>query len=218
MYNTVIFDLDGTLLNTLDDLCDSTNYALAKNGFPIRTVTEVRRFVGNGIKKLIERALPAGTGEQEFEMTFRDFKEYYGIHCNDKTAPYEGIIPLLKSLKEKGIKVAIASNKVTSAVLTLDEIYFKGLTDAACGADENTPTKPAPDMVEKILAGLKAEKSTTLYVGDSQVDVATAKNAGLRMVAVLWGFRDREELEEAGVADFIENPMELLDFFNEENI
>lgn len=218
MYNTVIFDLDGTLLNTLDDLCDSTNYALAKNGFPIRTVTEVRRFVGNGIKKLIERALPAGTGEQEFEMTFRDFKEYYGIHCNDKTAPYEGIIPLLKSLKEKEIKVAIASNKVTSAVLTLDEIYFKGLTDAACGVDENTPTKPAPDMVEKILAGLKAEKSTTLYVGDSQVDVATAKNAGLRMVAVLWGFRDREELEEAGAADFIENPKELLDFFNEENI
>lgn len=218
MYNTVIFDLDGTLLNTLDDLCDSTNYALVRNGFPARTKAEVREFVGNGIRKLISRAVPEDTKEQQFEKTFKDFKEHYAVHCNDKTAPYEGILTLLKSLKEKGIKVAIASNKVTSAVLKLNEIYFEGLTDAACGADESTPTKPAPDMVEKILTGLKADKNTTLYVGDSQVDVATAKNAGLRMIAVLWGFRDRHVLKEAGAVDFIENPMELLDFFSEENV
>ncbi len=212
MYNTVIFDLDGTLLNTLEDLKNSVNYAMTHNGYPERTLAQVRRFVGNGIRKLIERALPYELSNEEFEKVFSDFKEHYQAHCNDFTGPYEGIMELLHELKKRGIKMGIASNKVKSAVVKLNDIYFDGLMDGAAGVVEGKPTKPDPYMVEIMLDELGSSKENTLYVGDSNVDVMTAKNAGLDMVTVLWGFRDREELIEAGATQFIEKPEELLKF------
>ncbi len=212
MYNTVIFDLDGTLLNTLDDLCDSTNYALKAHGMPARSIDEVRRFVGNGIRKLIERAVPAGTAAGETEAVFDDFRKHYDIHCNDKTGPYNGIIELLRELKSRGYKLGIASNKVKTAVVKLNDIYFEGLIDGAAGAVEGKPVKPDPYMVEEMLKELGSDREHTLYVGDSQVDVRTARNAGLDMVAVLWGFREREELEKEGADKFIGHPQELLKY------
>lgn len=213
MYNTVIFDLDGTLLNTLEDLTDSTNYALSKHGYNERSIDEVRRFVGNGIRKLIERALPSGVTDGEFDAVFSDFKSHYQKHCNDKTGPYDGIILLLRELKGMGVKMGIASNKVKSAVVKLNEIYFEGLIDIAAGVEENKPVKPDPYMVNSMIKELGCNKENILYVGDSQVDVMTAKNSGLDMVAVLWGFRDIEELKEAGADRFISHPLELLKYF-----
>lgn len=214
MYDTVIFDLDGTLLNTLEDLRDSANYALESNGYPVRTLDEVRRFVGNGVRKLMERALPHQVDEREFEKIFAVFKEHYKIHCNDKTGPYEGIMDLLKELHVRGIKMGIASNKMKPAVLALNEQYFQGLIQDAAGVDEGIAPKPDPFMVEAMIKELNSDKEHTLYVGDSQVDVETAKRVGLDMVTVLWGFRDRAELEEAGAQNFIEKPMELLKYLD----
>lgn len=212
MYDTVIFDLDGTLLNTLDDLCDSTNYALKTHGMPARTIEEVRQFVGNGIRKLIERAVPQGTEPEELKKVYDDFKKHYDAHCNDKTGPYDGIMELLRELKKRGYKLGIASNKVKSAVEKLNEIYFEGLMDGAAGVVDGKPTKPDPYMVDEMLKELGSDKEHTLYVGDSQVDVRTAFNTGLDMVAVLWGFRDKEVLTEAGATRFIEQPSQLLNY------
>lgn len=212
MYDTVVFDLDGTLLDTLEDLCASTNYALSRNGYPGRTLEEIRRFVGNGIQKLIERALPEGVTAEEFDAVFADFKEHYQIHCNDRTGPYDGILPLLRELKRRGCKTGIASNKIKSAVLKLADIYFEGLIDRAAGVADGILPKPDSGMVTALLKELGSEAENTLYVGDSQVDVQTAANAGLDSVAVLWGFRDRAELAEAGAVRFIENPAELLKY------
>ena len=212
MYDTVIFDLDGTLLNTLDDLRTSTNFALKANGYPERTLSEIRRFVGNGVRKLIERAVPEGTDVTETDKVFEDFKKHYDKHCNDETGPYDGIMELLRELKKRGLKTAIVSNKIQFAVEKLDEIYFEGLIDVAAGVEEGKPTKPDPYMVNKIIEKLGVRKENVLYAGDSQVDVQTAKNAGLDMVTVLWGFRDKDELMEAGATHFIEKPMELLKF------
>lgn len=212
MYDTVIFDLDGTLLNTLEDLRASTNYALAAHGYPERTPDEIRRFVGNGIRLLIERAMPEGVTPEEFDAVFADFKEHYQAHCNDRTGPYDGILPLLRELKRRGYKTGIASNKIKSAVLKLSEIYFEGLIDSAAGVADGILPKPDSGMAEALLEELGSEAANTLYVGDSQVDVQTAANAGLDLVAVLWGFRDRAELTEAGAVRFIEKPMELLEY------
>lgn len=210
MYNTVIFDLDGTLLNTLDDLCASVNYALEANGYPTRTIEEVRRFLGNGVAMLIERAVPEGTGKSETEKTLAVFKAHYQEHCNDLTAPYDGIMPLLRELKSRGVKLGIASNKIKSAVEKLNEICFDGIIDAAEGVTDGNPTKPDPYMIQNVLRELNTDAEHTLYVGDSQVDVMTAKNAGLNMVTVLWGFRDYEELCEAGAKNFVREPSEIL--------
>lgn len=212
MYDTVVFDLDGTLLNTLEDLRTSTNYALAAHGYPERTPDEIRRFVGNGIRLLIERAMPEGVTPEEFDAVFADFKAHYQAHCNDRTGPYDGILPLLRELKRRGYKTGIASNKIKSAVLKLSEIYFEGLIDRAAGVADGILPKPDSSMAEALLEELGSEAANTLYVGDSQVDVQTAANAGLDLVAVLWGFRDRAELTEAGAVRFIEKPMELLEY------
>lgn len=214
MYDTIIFDLDGTLLNTLEDLCDSTNFALSKYGYAKRSIDEIRRFVGNGVRKLIERALPAGVSQTEFEQVFLAFKEHYSEHCNDKTGPYEGIPELLNILKNRGYKLGIASNKMRSAVITLNELYFDGLIQGVAGVCEGVAPKPDSFMVDGVLKELNSSRKNTLYVGDSQVDVATARNAGLDMVTVLWGFRDRTELETAGAGNFIEHPMELLKYLD----
>ena len=196
--DTVVFDMDGTILNTLDDLADAVNVALRAYQMPERTIEEVRRFVGNGIRLLMERAVPDGADNPQFEEVFAKFKEYYGVHCNDKTRAYDGILPLFRELKETGYAMAIVSNKIDSAVKELSEIYFDGLITEAIGETEGVAKKPAPDMVEKALKELGKTKETAVYVGDSDVDLMTAKNSGLPCISVLWGFRDEAFLKEHG--------------------
>lgn len=204
MYKTILFDLDGTLLNTLEDLANSTNYALAQYGMPLRSLEEIRQFVGNGIAKLIERAVPEGTDAELWEQVFSCFKSYYKEHCNDKTAPYPGVRELLTDLLAAGYRMAIVSNKAHEAVLALRDLYYSGMS--AIGEQEaaGLRKKPAPDMVYRIMEELGSRPEETLYVGDSEVDFATAQNAGLDCLLVSWGFRDRdllESLEPTGLVD-----------------
>lgn len=202
MYKTAIFDLDGTLLNTLSDLHGSVNFALRELSFSERSVEEIRRFIGNGVVKLVERSVPAGTDEEAQKKCLAIFREHYLEHMNDNTAPYEGITDLLAVLRDKGIKTAVVSNKLHSAVAELCDGFFGGLIDLALGVSDESERKPAPLNVFRALEALGSEKAETVYIGDSEVDVQTAKNAGLTCVGVTWGFRDRGELIEAG-ADFI---------------
>lgn len=208
--NTVIFDLDGTLLNTLEDLADAVNAALIKHGKKARSIEEVRRFVGNGVRLLIERAVPDGTTVSETDAIFADFKAHYALHCNDKTRPYDGVLEVMQQLKEDGYRLAIVSNKLDSAVKELSEIYFKGLVDVAIGERPGVARKPAADMVEIALQELGAEKDHTVYVGDSDVDYATAVNSGLRCISVLWGFRDEDFLREKGADCFVSDAKSLF--------
>ncbi len=212
-YSTVIFDLDGTLLDTLEDLCDSTNFALARFGYPKRTLAEVRAFVGNGIGKLIARALPQGVTDEVRAEVLAVFKAHYAENCNNKTRAYDGIEALLGKLKADDVKIAVVSNKIDSAVKALCERYFAGYISVAIGETENIRRKPAPDTVFKAMEILDAEKERTVYVGDSEVDAETAKNSGLDLIAVSWGFRDREILHTLGdfpIADTAEELCRLL--------
>lgn len=194
-YKAVLFDLDGTLLDTLDDLRDAMNRALASFGFPPHTLEEVRSFVGNGIRDYTLRAVPAGTDSETAERVLAAFKADYSVHCKDKTAPYAGILPLLADLQARGIKTAIVSNKADFAVKALAKEYFPGLCDSALGESPEIPKKPAPDMIRKVLSELGASEADALYVGDSDVDFDTAMNAGLDVILVDWGFRSRALLE-----------------------
>lgn len=211
--DTVVFDLDGTLLDTLDDLMNSVNYALESNGYPARTKDEVRRFVGNGILLLMQRALPSGQENPDFDKVFAGFKEHYGIHCNDLTKPYDGIMELLELLKEKGVKMAIVSNKADFAVKELSEIYFKGIIPVAIGEKESEGIrkKPAPDTVMEALRQLGSTTENAVYVGDSEVDLATAENCGMDYILCEWGFRERKKLEELGGKVFVKKPSEIAD-------
>lgn len=211
----IIFDLDGTLLYSLGDLHTSTNYALKACGYPQRTLEEVRQFVGNGVALLIRRAAPQGISEEAFQECFNVFKEHYAVHCLDTTRPYEGIMPLLESLKARGIKTAIVSNKLQQAVSELNDRFFKGLIHVAIGETLDVERKPAPDMVLKAMAALHADKANTIYVGDSDVDILTAKNAGLPCISVLWGFRSRPFLLEHGASTLISSPSEILPLVEE---
>lgn len=206
---TVIFDLDGTLLNTLEDLADSTNHALACFGFPPRTLDEVRRFVGNGVRKLMERALPDGTDSGRFEAVFDCFKRYYVDHCMVKTGLYPGIAELLEALKAGGYRTAIVSNKLQGGVDELYRRYFADTVQVAVGERPDVPCKPAPDMVETALRELGTTKAGAVYVGDSDVDVATAAAAGLPCISVLWGFRDRDFLLCHGATCLAETPADI---------
>ena len=197
----ILWDLDGTLLDTLEDLADGVNYALTQFGYPVRTLEEVRRFVGNGARNLIGRAVPEGADP---EPVFAMFHDYYNAHCQIKTGPYEGILPALAELGAK-YPMAIVSNKPDSAVKSLCREYFPDLY--ARGETSDCPRKPAPDMVLQTMAELGVE--TCVYVGDSEVDVQTAKNAGVPCLSVLWGFRDRSEIEEVGGAHFCEKVADL---------
>lgn len=208
-YETVVFDMDGTLLDTLEDLADAVNYALREMGMPERTIEEVRHFVGNGVKRLMELAIPDGMDNPAFEETLAKFKEYYGIHCNDKTKAYDGVLPLLRELKEEGYALAIVSNKLDSAVKELSEIYFEGIIPVAIGEMEGVAKKPAPDMVNKALKELGKPAQTAVYVGDSEVDVMTAKNSNLPCISVLWGFRDEEFLRSQGATQFAKTAGEV---------
>lgn len=213
--NTVIFDLDGTLLDTLQDLADATNYALRKQGMPERTIEEVRQFVGNGVRLLMIRAIPGGEENPLFEETFALFKSYYGEHCNDHTRPYEGIMELLATLREKGYAVAIVSNKIDFAVKELSKLYFQGIVPVAIGEKEGIRRKPAPDTVFEALKELGRTKEEAVYVGDSDVDIETAQNAGMPCISVLWGFRDKAFLEAHGASHYAEKAEEILKYVEE---
>ena len=211
MKKTVIFDLDGTLLNTLDDLADSTNYALSKFGYPTRTIDEVRQFVGNGVAKLIERAIPEGKNNPNFEKCLAIFKENYAQNMYNKTAPYNGIIEMLSNLKSKGIKIAVVSNKFDLAVKELCKKYFEGFIDFAAGENEaqGIKKKPAPDTVLSVLNEFNFAPEDAVYVGDSDVDIMTAKNSKMPCISVTWGFRDKKFLLENGATILINAPSEI---------
>lgn len=208
-YNTVIFDLDGTLLDTLRDLASATNHALAAHGLPLRTADEVRSFVGNGISMLIKRAVPAGSSAGLIEAVHRSFTEYYAAHCADTTCPYPGVPELLGRLRAAGCRTAIVSNKADYAVQELAQNYFAGLLDAACGERPGTARKPAPDMVLAVMKALQADSGSTVYIGDSDVDIATARRAGLPCISITWGFRSRDFLQEHGASAFAGTTEEL---------
>lgn len=214
---TVIFDLDGTLLDTLEDLTDAVNYALAAYGMPQRSIDEIRQFVGNGIRRLMVRAVPNGEDNPVFAEVFAAFRGYYDVHCNDKTKPYEGIMELIDALKKQNIQLAIVSNKVDSAVQTLNERYFPQIA-VAVGDREGLKRKPAPDSVFAAMEAFGAKRAETLYVGDSEVDIETAQNAGIQCASVLWGFRNKEQLTKSGARIFVEQPLELLELLEHEAI
>lgn len=209
-YKLAIFDLDGTILDTLADLTDSTNYALRENGFAEHTIEEVRFFVGNGIRKLMERAVPKGTDAAVIDRVHKTFTAHYKAHCADKTKPYPGITKLLCALRDAGIKTAVVSNKADYGVQTLCQDYFFGLFDFAVGEREGIRRKPCPDSVNEVLEKLGIVREDAVYIGDSDVDVETAKNAGLPCISVTWGFRDRKFLIEHGAVKFVDRPEELF--------
>ena len=211
-FNTYIFDLDGTLLDTLADLAASCNYALRTHGMPEHSVDDVRQFVGNGVRKLMERAIPDGDANPDFEATFTTFREHYMHHSLDTTRPYPGIPEVLKELKSRGCRLAVVSNKMMAATQDLIRYFFPDTIEVAIGEHEaeGIRKKPAPDTVYAALKELGVDKDGAVYVGDSDVDIATARNSGLPCISVLWGFRDREFLVEHGGETFISKPQDLL--------
>ena len=210
METGILFDLDGTLLNTLEDLLGATNYALTQCGYPPRTLSELRRFVGNGAENQIRMSLPEGTSPAEAARVLGIYKPYYTEHCQIKTRPYDGILEALAILRDK-YPIAVVSNKPDAAVKALCAEVFPGIY--ALGEAPDCPRKPAPDMVRKACRAIGVD--TCVYVGDSEVDVVTAKNAGVPCLSVLWGFRDRDEIEAAGGIHFCEKPAELTEKIEE---
>lgn len=209
-YDTVIFDLDGTLLNTLEDLADAVNAVMRANAYPERTLDEVRRFVGNGIRRLMEQAVPEGVCGEIFERVFEEFRTYYTEHCQIKTRAYNGVMELLEALKEKGYAMAIVSNKNHAAVCELNDIYFKKDISVAIGQKDGIRKKPAPDTVFQALKELGVSGERAVYVGDSEVDFMTAENSCMDCVLVSWGFRTKEELADCTPKAMIDRPEELL--------
>lgn len=209
-YKLAIFDMDGTTLNTIDDLAASLNYALKECGLPLRTTKEVLGFVGNGIRLLIERGVPSGTSIDVTDKVFQYFSDHYKIHCADKTKPYDGIINLLETLRKMNILTAVVSNKADYAVQSLCSQYFKGLFSVAAGEKTGIRKKPAPDAVNAILQELSINRTDAVYIGDSEVDIETAKNAGMDCIAVEWGFRERTFLKEHGAKIIVSDTQQLL--------
>ena len=208
-FDTYIFDLDGTLLDTLEDLAASTNHALKQHGMPVRSLDEVRRFVGNGVRKLIERAVPEGTDGMVAEQVLDTFRKHYLHHGLDNTKPYPGIMELLATLKDRGKNVAVVSNKFDAATKSLCSHFFSGLVDVAIGESENVRKKPAPDTVEEAIRTLGVKREGCVYIGDSEVDVETAHNSHIPCISVLWGFRSRDFLEKHGASLFVKTPEEI---------
>jgi phosphoglycolate phosphatase len=209
-YNTVIFDLDGTLLNTLDDLRDSLNEILDKHGFSPRNLEEVRRFVGNGVRNLIRLSVPENCCEEEVDRIMDEFKVNYKNNMQNKTRPYNGIMELLLDLHRYNYKIAIVSNKFDPAVKALSRTYFGNLIPVAIGETSDIKRKPAPDSIFTAIAELGSDLKSTILVGDSETDVQTAKNAGIPCIGVTWGFRSREVLRSEGADYLIDTPKELL--------
>lgn len=210
----VIFDLDGTLLNTLEDLTDSTNYALEKFNYPTKTVAQVRNYVGNGVAKLIERAIPDGLNNSKFSDIENTFKKHYKNNMYNKTKPYDGILEMLEKIKKSGLKIAVVSNKFDEAVKELCKTYFAGLTDFCAGENEaaGIRKKPAPDTVIKVLKEFKLNPEDAVYVGDSEVDIQTAQNSKMDCISVLWGFKDEDFLLEHGASHIIKTPDEIFKY------
>ena len=211
MYKHVIFDLDGTLLNTIDDLADTGNHVCTLHGWPTHTVAEFKLMVGNGIPKLVERFAPQGTSQEVLDQAFQEFMDWYGVHKEDKTAPYAGMPEVAKALREAGVSIAVLSNKADVMAGPVVEHYYPGIFPVVQGALPGLPTKPDPTLLHKLMDRLGATQEDTLFVGDSNVDIRTAKNGGLTGCGVLWGFRSREELEAAGADVIVSTPQELLD-------
>ena len=212
IYNTYIFDLDGTLLDTLGDLAASVNDALRKHGMPEHSIDDVRRFVGHGVRLLMERAVPDGAANPLFEETFASFRQHYMAHSLDTTKPYEGIPETLADLKARGCHLAVVSNKMMAATQELCRHFFPDTIEVAIGEHESAGIrkKPAPDTVFAALKALGVGQEGAVYVGDSDVDIETARNSGLPCISVLWGFRDRDFLIQHGAKTFISTPSELL--------
>ena len=211
---TAIFDLDGTLLNTLGDLCDSVTYAVEKHGFPPVSVEQTRIRIGNGVRKLVERSIPEESRTDEMiDICLADFRTFYGEHMMNRTHPYEGIVPMLETLKENGVTVGVLSNKYDSAAKALIEHYFGDLVHITYGERPNIPRKPDPTSVLQLLDELGGDKATTLYIGDSATDMQTAVNAGLTAIGVAWGFRSADVLRESGADALVSDPSEFLPLF-----
>ena len=210
MYTHVVFDLDGTLLNTIDDLADAGNHVCAARGWPAHTVDEYKHMVGNGIPKLVERFAPDGTDGETLAGALAEFSAYYGEHKEDKTAPYPGVPELLAALKGRGVRLAMLSNKAHALAGPVVERYFPGVFDYVQGALPDAPLKPDPTLLHALMENIGAAPKTPLFVGDSNVYVLTGKNGGLTVCGVLWGFRDRQELEETGADYVIERPEQML--------
>ena len=208
-FQAVLFDMDGTLLDTLSDMQDAVNHILLENGWPQRTLEEIRAFVGNGAAKLMERAIPEPIAPQRFHEILVSYKDWYQAHNCVKTAPYPGIPEVLAELEKMGVKTAVVSNKPDATTKTLAARFFPGLP--AFGQRDDVPPKPSPDLVFRALDTLGVAAADAVYVGDSEVDVATARNAGLPLAAVSWGFRGRQALAEAGAAVIVDTAAELLE-------
>ncbi len=207
----IVFDLDGTLLDTLYDLADSVNFALEKNGYPVRSYNEIRLRIGNGVRNLVSRSLPQEAPEEAVDKALADFRAHYAQNLDNKTRPYGEIPALLQALSERGIQMAVNSNKYDKAVKHLRDRFLSPAVTVAVGELEGVPKKPAPDSVLYTMELMGADREHTLYVGDSEVDVMTAQNAGLSFVGCAWGLRGAEALREAGAEIVLDSPLELLD-------
>ncbi len=207
---TIVFDMDGTVLNTLEDLTVSMNYVLGEFGMPGHSQEDYRRFFGNGVREALRLSLPENVPETILDDMLPVFKEHYDAHCLDKTRPYDGIPEMMKELKAKGYKTAIVSNKIDSAVKELHQRFFAEAVDIAIGEKPGISRKPAPDMVNAALKELGSSREESVYVGDSEVDFLTAKNAELPCISVLWGFRDKDYLVEQGAYCFAKKPEDIV--------
>ncbi len=215
-YETYIFDLDGTLISSLEDLAASTNFALRQHGMPEHSIEDIRMFVGNGVKKLMERAIPNGLDNPFFKDTYQTFRQHYMHHNLDQTKPYPAIMDMLTRLRREGKKVAVVSNKFQEATQELCKHFFGDLVQVAIGQRDNIKKKPAPDTVIEALRQLGTDRKGCVYIGDSDVDIDTARNSGLPCISVLWGFRDKKFLLAHGATTLISNPMQLFDEDNQQ--
>ncbi len=210
-YKAAIFDLDGTLLDTLQDLTNSLNYAMEQNGYPQHTLHEVQYFVGNGVRMLVKRGCPAGTSEENEQKAYDDFVRHYARHSMDNTKPYDGIPELLQALLERGIRISVVSNKLETAVIDLCNDFFPNTFEFMVGNRPDLLPKPAPDSVYEVVDRLGLERSDIVYIGDSEVDLQTAENSGMDCIGVDWGFRDAEYLRNLGATYVVKTPAEILE-------
>ncbi len=208
-YQAVLFDMDGTVLDTLDDLCDSINHSLAEFSLPQVSRKHVRQCLGNGAAFLVSHSIPAGSSPELEADVLAFYKPWYDAHCLIKTAPYEGILPMMQSLKEQGLRLAIISNKPNRAVQELSDAFFPGLLELSVGESPSVRRKPAPDTVLTAASQIGLSVDQCVYVGDSEVDLQTARNAGMDCISVTWGFRDEAQLIEAGASVLVRTPEEL---------
>lgn len=211
MVKLLVFDMDGTILDTIEDITNAVNYILAKNNFPLRSLSEVKAFVGNGLHRTLELSVPKGTSMDIVDGIFDEFVAYYKSHSNICTKPYAGIVDAISRLKADGYKLAVVSNKRQEAVEELCNVFYDGLFDIAMGDREGFKRKPDPDMVNNVLNNLCISREEAVYIGDSDVDIMTARNSKLKCISVSWGFRTREYLEEQGAELIIDSVDELVD-------